>query len=65
MPALVKSVGVSSGLRFDPKFPAGVREYLNKSSKGFDPRKIIGFAREMMKEVVEDRIRTFGSKNKA
>jgi fructose-bisphosphate aldolase class II len=46
-------------------FTAGVREYLLKNPKGFDPRKIIGFARDMMQQVVEDRIKIFGSKNKA
>jgi fructose/tagatose bisphosphate aldolase len=34
-------------------------------TKSFDPRIIIGFARDMMQEVVEDRIKIFGSKNKA
>jgi len=46
-------------------FTAGVREYLIKNPKDFDPRKIIGFARDMMQQVVEDRIDIFGSKNKA
>lgn len=46
-------------------FTAGVREYLKKNPKDFDPRKIIGSARDMMKEVVKDRIKIFGSKNKA
>jgi fructose-bisphosphate aldolase class II len=46
-------------------FTAGVREYLKKNPKDFDPRKIIGFGRDMIQRVVEDRIKTFGSKNKA
>jgi fructose-bisphosphate aldolase class II len=45
-------------------FTAGVREYLKKNPKDFDPRKIIGFGRNMIQEVVEDRIKTFGSKHK-
>ncbi|MGB3340826.1 MAG: class II fructose-1,6-bisphosphate aldolase [bacterium] len=46
-------------------FTAGVREYSIRNPQGFDPRKIIGLAREMMQQVVEDRIKIFGSINKA
>lgn len=46
-------------------FTAGVREFLQKYPENFDPRKIIGFARDMMQSVVEDRIKTFGSNNQA
>ena len=46
-------------------FTAGVREFLIKNPGVFDPRKIIGFARDITQKVVEDRIRTFGSVNKA
>jgi len=46
-------------------FTAGVREYSIRNPQGFDPRKIIGFARDMMQQVAEDRIRVFGSVNKA
>jgi fructose-bisphosphate aldolase class II len=46
-------------------FTAGVREYLKKNPKDFDPRKIIGFGREMIQKVVEERIKVFGSKNRA
>ncbi|NOR17498.1 class II fructose-1,6-bisphosphate aldolase [candidate division WOR-3 bacterium] len=46
-------------------FTAGAREYLIKNPEVFDPRKIIGFARNMMQQVVEDRIKIFGTKNKA
>jgi len=46
-------------------FTAGLREYLAKNPGAFDPRKIIGYAREMVTTVVEERIKVFGSKNKA
>jgi fructose-bisphosphate aldolase class II len=45
-------------------FTAGVREYLKKEASGFDPRKIIEHARDMMISVVEDRIKVFGSADK-
>ena len=59
----VSKINTDTDLRI--AFTAGVREYLIKNPKSFDPRKIIGSARDMMQEVVEDRIKIFGSKNKA
>lgn len=59
----VSKINTDTDLRI--AFTAGVREYLIKNPEVFDPRKIIGFARDMMQKVVEDRIRIFGSKNKA
>ena len=59
----VSKINTDTDLRI--AFTAGVREYLIKNPKGFDPRKIIGFARDMMQKVVEDRIKIFGSVNKA
>lgn len=58
----ISKINTDTDLRI--AFTAGVREYLIKNPKGFDPRKIIGFARDMMQQVVEDRINIFGSKNK-
>lgn len=46
-------------------FTAGVREYLIKNPKDFDSRKIVGHARDMIKQVVEDRIEVFGFINQA
>jgi fructose-bisphosphate aldolase class II len=46
-------------------FTAGVREYLNKNPKSFDPRAIIGCGQKMIRHVVEERIRTFSSKSTA
>jgi fructose-bisphosphate aldolase class II len=59
----ISKINTDTDLRI--AFTAGVREYLIKSPKVFDPRKIIGFARDMTQQVVEDRIKIFGSKNKA
>jgi fructose-bisphosphate aldolase class II len=46
-------------------FTAGVREYLDKNPKDFDPRKITGHARDLVTKVVKERIATFGSAHKA
>ena len=56
-------INIDTDLRI--AFTAGVREYSIKNPKVFDPRKIIGFARDMMQQVVEVRIKVFGTKNKA
>ncbi len=59
----ISKINTDTDLRI--AFTAGVREFLIKNPEVFDPRKIIGFARDMMQQVVEDRIKIFGSKNKA
>lgn len=46
-------------------FDAGVREFLSKMPEDFDPRHILGRARELMQEVVEHRIKLFGSAGKS
>jgi len=46
-------------------FTAGVRKTLKTNPETFDPRKIIGPARDLMQKTVEHRIAIFGSKNKA
>jgi fructose-bisphosphate aldolase class II len=46
-------------------FTAGIREYLVKNPKVFDPRKITAAARDRIVEIVIDRIRVFGSDNRA
>jgi fructose-bisphosphate aldolase class II len=46
-------------------FTAKVREILNQDAKVYDPRKILGPAREAIKEVVREKIRLFGSNNRA
>ncbi|MBN2619750.1 class II fructose-1,6-bisphosphate aldolase [candidate division WOR-3 bacterium] len=46
-------------------FTAGIREYLSRHRDEFDPRAIIDHARDMIARVVDDRIRVFGSINRA
>ena len=46
-------------------FDAGVREVIATAPEEFDPRHILGRARELMQDVVEHRIKLFGSVNKA
>jgi len=46
-------------------FDAGVRSVINTKPKEFDPRHILGPARDMIQKVVENRIKLFGSVNKA
>ncbi len=59
----ISKINTDTDLRI--AFTAGVREYLRKNPTVFDPRKIIGLSRDMMQKVVEDRIKTFGSLNRA
>ncbi len=44
-------------------FTAGVREHLAKHPSDFDPRVVIGNGRVLIQQVVEERIRVFGSMN--
>jgi fructose-bisphosphate aldolase class II len=46
-------------------FTAAIREILRDKPGEFDPRKILGPAREQMKELVKERIALFGSAGKA
>jgi fructose-bisphosphate aldolase class II len=46
-------------------FAVAVREVLGAKPKEFDPRKILGPARDLMREVVVERMRVFGSAGRA
>ncbi len=46
-------------------FTCAVRKTLKDNPTVFDPRKILGPARDLMQKTVEHRIQVFGSKNKA
>ena len=46
-------------------FAVAVREVLGAKPKEFDPRKILGPARDLMREVVAERMRVFGSAGQA
>ncbi|MFA5133221.1 MAG: class II fructose-1,6-bisphosphate aldolase [Patescibacteria group bacterium] len=59
----IRKINTDTDLRL--AFLAGVREALFNDKKVFDPRKILGPAKEIIKEVAENRIKLFGSAGKA
>ncbi len=59
----ITKINIDTDLRL--AFTATVREFLVKSPKIFDPRKILGSAKEAMKEIVKNKMRLFGSSGKA
>ena len=59
----ITKINIDTDLRL--AFTSTVREILATSPKQFDPRKILGPAKETMKEVVKAKMRLFGSSFKA
>lgn len=59
----IAKINIDTDLRL--AFTATVREVLANSPKEFDPRKILGPAKDAMKEVVRGKMRLFGSSGKA
>jgi fructose-bisphosphate aldolase class II len=59
----IAKINIDTDLRL--AFTAALREVLANSPKEFDPRKILGPAKEAMKEVVKGKMRLFGSSGKA
>jgi len=59
----IAKVNIDTDLRL--AFTAAVRELLTNSPKEFDPRKILGPAKEAMKEVIKGKMHMFGSSGKA
>jgi len=59
----INKVNVDTDLRLT--LTAAIREVFANSPEKFDPRKILGPAREQMQQVVSDRIKLLGSANKA
>ena len=59
----ISKVNIDTDLRL--AFTATVREFLGNSPQEFDSRKILGPAKQAMKEVVKDKMRLFGSSGKA
>jgi len=59
----ITKINIDTDLRL--AFTAATREFYVKSPKTFDPRKILGSAKEAMKEVVKGKMRLFGSSGKA
>ncbi|MBS7632200.1 class II fructose-1,6-bisphosphate aldolase [Candidatus Bathyarchaeota archaeon] len=59
----IAKINIDTDLRL--AFTATVREVLANSPKEYDPRKILGPAKDAMKEVVKGKMRLFGSSGKA
>ena len=59
----IAKINIDTDLRL--AFTATVREVLTNSPKNFDPRKILGPAKDAMKEVAKGKMRLFGSSGKA
>ncbi len=59
----IAKINIDTDLRL--AFTAAVREVLTDSPKEFDPRKILGPAKDAMKEVAKGKMRLFGSSGKA
>jgi len=59
----IAKINIDTDLRL--AFTATVREVLTNSPKNFDPRKILGPAKDAMKEVAKGKMRLFGSAGKA
>jgi len=58
----ITKINIDTDLRL--AFTGTIREFLVESPKIFDPRKILGSAKEAMKEVVKSKMRLFGSAGK-
>jgi len=56
-------INIDTDLRL--AFTGAIREILTGSPKEFDPRKILGPAKEAVKEVIKGKMRLFGSSTKA
>jgi len=59
----IAKINIDTDLRL--VFTGTIREVLVTSPKKFDPRKILGPAKEAMKEIVRGKMRLFGSSGKA
>ena len=59
----IAKINIDTDLRL--AFTAAVREALTNNPKEFDPRKILGPAKDAMKEVAKGKMRLFGSSGKA
>ncbi len=59
----ITKINIDTDLRL--AFTCAIREILLSSPKEFDPRKILGPAKEAVKEVIKGKMRLFGSSTKA
>ncbi len=58
----INKINTDTDLRI--AFDAGVRRFIQTQPQDFDPRHILGSARSLIQQVVEQRIRVFGSAGK-
>lgn len=58
----INKINTDTDLRI--AFDAGVRKFIKEQPQDFDPRHILGSARELIQKVVEQRIKVFGSEEK-
>lgn len=68
--ALIKAISLGiSKINIDTDiriaFANGVKEFLKNNPDNFDPRKILGPAKAQMKEIIKEKMRIFGSVNRA
>jgi fructose-bisphosphate aldolase class II len=59
----IAKINIDTDLRL--AFTATVREILANSPKEFDPRKILGPAKEAMKQIAKSKMQIFGSSGRA
>lgn len=59
----VRKINIDTNLR--EAFTYGLREYLNNNPKEIDPRKFLKPAKDQMRSVIREKIRLFGSSEKA
>jgi len=59
----VNKINTDTDLRL--AFDAAIRKFLKEKPKDFDPRHILGPARDLIQEVVEQRMKLFGSSGRA
>jgi len=59
----INKINTDTDLRL--AFDAAVRKFLSEKPEDFDPRHILGPARDLIQQVVEHRIQLFGSEGKA
>jgi fructose-bisphosphate aldolase class II len=46
-------------------FSGAIRQYLTQNPAEFDPRKYLGYSKDIIKKLVKRKILVFGSENKA
>lgn len=59
----INKINIDTDIRMS--FNKAVREFLDNNPDAYDPRKIVGPAREAMKEIIKEKMTMFGSAGKA